>query len=291
MLEYIRFSRAVQIVMLCLLLSLVVSQVGAAEKKSYTLAIIPNLPAVTTDKNWTPLAEHLSRKLGIKVELKLYDKLETFIEDTKAGQADFIFSSPNLFYLAYQKQKYAPLVRSSIMFGGRVFVKKDSPYTKVSDLQGKTIAFVGPKTVCAYIALHALNCEQNKFKLKAIYGGSTINVAKSVLLGKADAGATLDISMMQDIPEMGNEFRTILETDKIAPHPLAAHPRVPKKIQEAVTAEILALNSSEIGRKILETTRLSSPVKANFKQDYSLFDRFRFEVLEKQLENKLLVLE
>jgi phosphonate transport system substrate-binding protein len=37
-----------------MLLCLSVSTVFAAEKTSYTLAVIPNLPAVTLHKNWTP---------------------------------------------------------------------------------------------------------------------------------------------------------------------------------------------------------------------------------------------
>lgn len=272
-----------QAFLISLILCFTVSLSSAAGKSSYTLAVIPNQPAVTLNKNWGPLAEHLSRELGVRIELKLYDKLNTFIEATKDGEADFIYSSPNLYYLAYQKQKYIPLVRSSILFRGRVFVRKDSPYTKVSDLRGKSIAFVGPKTVCAVIAQQAIKNEQENMEFNSSYGGSSINVAKSVLLGKADAGATLDVSMMSDVPEMMSEFRTLLETEKIAPHPLAAHPRVAKKLQDALTAAVLELNASENGRKILEATKLTAPVKADFKKDYSFLDHYAFDTLEKQL--------
>lgn len=275
--------RCMQTVLLIVVLSFFGVFADAAEKRIYTLAIIPNQPAVTLNKSWGPLVEHLSRELGIKIELKLYDKLNTFIEETKAGQADLIYSSPNLYYLAYQKQKYIPLVRSSTLFRGRVFVRKDSPYTKVSDLRGKSIAFVGPKTICAVMAQQAIKSDQENIEYNSTYGGSSMNVAKSVFLGKSDAGATLDVSTMNDSPEMMNEFRTLLETEKIAPHPLAAHPRVPKKLQEEITAAILALNSSENGKKILEATKLTGPVKADFKRDYSFFDQYPFAILEKQL--------
>jgi len=254
----------------------------SAELKSYTLAVIPNLPTMTLHKNWTPFVEQLSNDLGIKLELKLYDKIGTFLEDTQAGKADFIYSAPNMFYLAYQKQKYIPLVRSSTMLSGRVFVRKDSPYKKVSDLKGKTIAFVGPKNVCSVITRHSLLTGQGSINYNASYSGSTINVAKSVLLGKADAGATLDISMMKDIPDLADEFRTILETEKIASHPLAAHPRVPKKLQEAMTAAVLALDSKEQGRKILDAVKLNKPLKAELKRDYGFFSEYSFEQLDKQ---------
>lgn len=264
--------------MLCVILSFSLllsmpSRSTAAEKETYTIAVVPNLPAVMLHKNWTPLVDHLSRELGVNFELKLYDKITTFLEDTQAGHADFTYSAPNMFYLAYQRQKYVPLVRSSKPLQGLVFVRKDSPYSKVSDLKGKTIAFVGPKSICSVISRHAMLTGQGGIDFNSSFSGSTINVAKSVLLGKADAGATLDTSMISDLPEMRNEFRILLETEKIAPHPLSAHPRIPKKFQDAVASAILKLDKTDEGRKLLDTVKLSKPMRADFKRDYAFYSK------------------
>jgi len=259
--------------------------VSAAEKKVYTLAVIPNMPAMTLHKNWTPFADYLSEKLGIRIELKIYDKIGTFLAETEDGKADFIYSAPNMFYQAYQKQEYIPLVRSSTMMRGVVFVRKDSPYRTVRDLQGKSIAFVGPKNVCSVLTRHAMTTGQGRINFNASYNGSTVNVAKIVQLGKADAGGTLDISMMSDVPEMANEFRTILETNQIASHPLAAHPRVPAKLREAFSKTVLAMDTSEQGRKILQTVKISKPIRADFKRDYSFFAQFDLDLLDKQQAN------
>lgn len=253
----------------------------AAEKQTYSLAVIPNLPAIALHKNWTPFVEYMSKELGVNIELKLYDKIATFLEETKDGRGDFIYSAPNMFYLAYRKQKYVPLVRSSTPLRGRVFVRKDSPYHKISDLQGKTIAFVGPKNVCSVITRHALMTGQGSIAYNTSFNGSTINVAKSVILGKADAGATLDISMMNDIPDMLNEFRILLETEQVAPHPIAAHPRVPRKLQDAFTAAVIVLDTSDQGRAILDKIKLKKPVKADYKRDYSFFADVDSEILNK----------
>lgn len=76
-----------------------------AADKVYTLAVVPNLPAVTLHKNWRPVIEHLSKEAGVKIDLKLYDKITTFLVDTQAGRADFVYAPPNMFFLAYKKQK------------------------------------------------------------------------------------------------------------------------------------------------------------------------------------------
>ena len=273
----ISISRLYHISVVCLMIILITSPANTAEKATYTLAVIPNLPTMTLHKNWTPFTEQLSRDLGIKLELKLYDKIGSFLDEIQAGKADFIYSAPNMYYLAYLKQKYVPLVRSSTMLRGKVFVRKDSSYNKISDLKGKTIAFVGPKNVCSVITRHSLLTGQGAIDYNAAYSGSTINVAKSVQLGKADAGATLDISMMNDIPDLAHEFRTLLETEKIASHPLAAHPRVPKRLQEAMTAAVLALDTKDSGKKILDTVKLTKPVRAELKRDYSFFSEYNLE--------------
>ncbi|ACH39166.1 ABC transporter, periplasmic substrate-binding protein [Citrifermentans bemidjiense Bem] len=246
-------------------------------KRSYTLAVVPNQPAITLHKNWTPFVQYLSKQLGVEIELKLYDKIDVFLSETQKGAADLIYSAPNMFYLAYQKQKYVPLVRSSHPLQGQVFVRKDSPYLKVSDLKGKTIASVGPRSICSVITRHALLTGQGAIDYNSTFSGSTINVAKSVLLGKVDAGVTLDTSVINDAPEMLSEFRVILRTEKIAPHPLAAHPRVPKKLQDAVTRAVLALDQSEEGRRMLKDVKLVDPIKANFKRDYSFFAKVDLE--------------
>ncbi|WP_129125475.1 phosphate/phosphite/phosphonate ABC transporter substrate-binding protein [Geomonas oryzae] len=267
---------------LLLLLLIALPCSSSAAERVYTLAVVPNLPAVTLHKNWRPLVEHLSKETGVRIELKLYDKINTFLADAQAGQTDFLYAPPNMFFLAYQKQKYIPLVRSSHMIRGQVFVRKDSPYTKVNELKGKTIAFVGPKNVCSVITRHSMLTGQGAIDYNVSFSGSTINVAKSVLVGKADAGATLDTSMMNDVPEMRKEFRVILETERMAPHPFAAHPRVPKHVQETVTAALLRLDESDQGRKILDTVKLSKPIRADYNRDYSFFAKVDFERLDKQ---------
>ncbi len=274
-------KRILLLTSICLTYCLISAAALAAEKQTYSLAVIPNLPAIALHKNWTPFVEYMSKELGVNIELKLYDKITTFLEETQDGRADFIYSAPNMFYLAYLKQKYIPLIRSSNLLRGRVFVRKDSPYYKISDLQGKTIAFVGPKNVCSVITRHAILTGQGGINYNTSFSGSTINVAKSVILGKADAGATLDISMMNDMPDMVNEFRILLETDQIAPHPIAAHPRVPKKLQDAFAAALMALDTSDKGRALLDKVKIKKPVKADYKRDYSFFANVDSEILNK----------
>lgn len=249
------------------------SSLGAcgADSKPFILAVVPNQPALTLHKAWAPFVDRLSREIGAPVNLKLYDTMPSFLAECESGRPEFIYISPNLFFLVHKKQKYIPLVRSSLKFRGQVFVRKDSPYHKVRDLKGKTIAFIGPSNVCSVLTRHSLALGQGSIDYNAQYSGSSINVAKSVILGKVDAGAMLDASLLADLPER-DQIRVIMETKAIAPHPLAAHSRVSPAIRDSVVHAVLAMARSESGRSLLASVKLAAPLQADFKKDYAHFD-------------------
>ena len=243
----------------------------AGAGRTYTLAVIPSLPPVALHKAWTPLVRDLSREAGLELELKLYGTFPEFLADCEAGGPDFIYISTNLYFLVHEKQKYLPLVRSSVGISGLVFVRRDSPCQKVRDLQGRTIAFVGPKNVCSVITRYALAAGEGNLDYNASFSGSTINVAKSVLLGRVDAGAILDAKQAGEFVETHPDFRILLRTPKIAPHPLVAHPRVPRTDREALVRAVFAIAATESGRALLDSVGLGQPTGAEFQRDYALF--------------------
>lgn len=91
---------------------------------------------------------------------------------------------------------------------------------------------------------------------------------KSVILGKADAGATLDMDIDQVSQEVRDQLRPLMTTAEINPHPLSAHPRVPEEVRGAVTAAVLRLGGDEKAQDLLRTIRMPSPVAADYVRDY-----------------------
>ena len=77
------------------------------------------------------------------------------------------------------------------------------------------------------------------------------------------------------IPELAREsedtrkqLREIMVTPEIAPHPLSAHPRVPRGAEEAVEKATLAIAATANGAELLKTIRLAAPVAADYRRDY-----------------------
>lgn len=254
----------------------------AADGASLLLAVAPNRPPVVLSQAWSPFAAELSRAIGMRVELKLYERVGAFVADCEAGAPDLIFAAPNVFFLSHRAQGYLPLVRGRAMLKGVVFVRKDSPLTSVRDLHGKTIAFVGPRTICSVLTRQAMASSRTALDFNASFAGSTVNVVKAVELGKADAGATLDGSLVTEAKDDLDQLRIILETPPVAPHPLAAHPRVPPEVRERIAAAVLAMAGSEEGRRLLAGVRLSEPIRASYERDYRVLESAGFEHLRRR---------
>ena len=129
------------------LCSLLLPATGPGAEKKYTLAVVPSVPPVATYTAWIPFVETLSRETSLDIQLKVYEKMSDFEADFSSGTPDFIFLSPTQMVLARAAQGYIPLVRGSKPLSGVLFVRKDSPYKTLKDLEGKEIAFVGSRNL------------------------------------------------------------------------------------------------------------------------------------------------
>lgn len=260
----------------CLLLSAILFgaavPVSAEQGKVYTIAVIPSAPPVTLHTQWTPFVERLSRETGLEFRLKLFDKMAEFERDIWSGAPDFIFSSPIQTVVARQRHGYVPLVRGGRAVGIGLYVRKDSNIRSMDDLTGKKVSFVGNKNLCSVFIRHLLGKHGKKLSFTNEYAGSTRNVIINVILGKSDAGAVFVPEMERESEETRSQLREILATPEIAPHPLSAHPRVPRPAQEAVRKATLAIAATGEGGELLKSLRLGGPVSADYARDYLLLE-------------------
>lgn len=260
------FSRSAAV--LLLLVYSTAAPVCAGQGDPYTIAVIPSAPPVTLHKQWTPFVERLSRETGLQFRLKMYERMAEFERDIWSGAPDFIFASPIQTVVARQENGYVPLVRGGKDIAIGLFVRKDSPYKSIDDLGGKSISFVGNKNLCSVFVQHLLGKQRDKLTFTREYAGSTRNVIINVLLGKSAAGAVFLPELARESDDNRKQLREILVTPEIAPHPLSAHPRLPRPAQEAVKKTTLAIATTADGAELLKSLRLADPVAADYARDY-----------------------
>jgi len=254
--------------LVALLASLLTREAPALAQRVYVVAVIPTAPPVALHTEWTPFLERLGRETGLQFRLKLFETMAAFEREIVAGSADFVYCSPIQAVVAHQSREYQPLVRGGKLQTIGLYVRRDSAIRTVDDLSGQAISFVGNKNACSVMIRHLLSEHHGSLSFITEYSGSSVNVIKNVLLGKSAAGAFFARELERESPENRALLRSVVETPKIAPHPICAHPRVPQAVRERVRQGILRLAADAEGRELLRKVRLEDAVGADYRRDY-----------------------
>jgi phosphonate transport system substrate-binding protein len=243
--------------------------------KIYTFGLLPQGAAFGMYERWLPFIEKVSKDTEIKFKLMVYDHVFEFENKLMHGLFDFVYLHSAQEAQAYTHQKYIPLIRSERYCKGALFVEKNSNITKLEDLKGKAIALVSQKSLCSIVLQHALNDKEGIENYNIIYGGSPTNVFKNVLLNKAVAGGTLDVTLSRETGEDISKLRLIYETPPMAPHPIAAHPRIPEKMRIMVREAIMRIAQDDAETELLKTIRMPPPlVYADYSRDYKELEKY-----------------
>jgi phosphonate transport system substrate-binding protein len=158
-------------------------------------------PAESSDKvntNGKLVGDLLEKSTGLKFKTFVASDYTALITALKTGQADIAWLAPFAFVLAENKAG-AQVLLKSVRNGvasqySAIIVKEDSPYKKIEDLKGKTIAWTDPASSSGHIspksALISIGITPDTFFSKQTYAGSHETLVMAVSNGTVDAGAT-----------------------------------------------------------------------------------------------------
>jgi phosphonate transport system substrate-binding protein len=263
---------------LCLSFLVALSGVQAqAPLPAYTVAIVPQFGAEQLRNEWQPLLDRVGKAANVRLEMKHYASIPAFETGFLKGEADFIFANPYHAVLARAAQGYLPLVRDSELLTGLLVVPTKGGATTLKELDGKAIAFPAPNAFGASLYMRALLIQEAKIQFEPRYVRTHSNVYRQTALGDVAAGGGVN-QTFNDLPlELRAQLRVLYETPGAAPHPFAAHPRVPADLRQRVTTAFLDLARDDAGRAMLKSVRMPHPVAASYATDYAPLERLQLE--------------
>ncbi len=245
--------------------------------QTYTLSVVPQFTPVDIGLRWTPLLQRLEAETGYGFQLRLVDKIPRFETDFQSGAPDLLYLNPYHMVMAAKSQGYLPLVRGSDPLQGILVVDKTSPIKRLEDLDGKLLAFPAPNAFGASLYLRALLIEKAGIRFTTDYVGTHQNVYRRVIMGEAAAGGGIDATLAKEPAALRNRLHVVFTTPGVAPHPLAAHPRVPRGVREKIVAALLKLDRDPAGRKLLADVELDKVVAADYVRDYLPLENLELE--------------
>jgi len=229
-----------QLPIIFILACLLFSPLAKAEKGELIFGVYPYLSPNQIVEQFTPLSNHLSEALGQPVTMRSAPSFEQFIERTRAGEYDIIFTAPHMGRMAEKRDGYFPLAQSGYQIVIVALTKKNSPIKSLGDLRDRKLA-IGAKLSMTYqITNHALGkkgLELGK-NVNFVNTASFSNVVEAILRDEADAGATATLLWDVAPTEQRAQLREIFRAPAVPGLVLLGHPRngkaTLKKIQQAL---------------------------------------------------------
>ena len=272
-----RALRAVQLPALSLALC------GSAAADTFTVAVVPQFPALDIVRAWGPALERLSQQTGHSFKLMPFASIPAFEAAFEEGKPDFVYLNPYHMVMARAAQRYQPLLRDgSEPLSGVLVVAADGPFSRPEQLGGKLVAFPAPNAFGASLAMRA-HLAARGIGIEPNYVKTHKNAYRHVLTGHAAAAGGVMQTLKAEPDEVRERLRVIYETPPAAPHPLAAHPRVPGAVQHAVREALLGWSVAATDAVLLARIGIREPMAADYARDYAPLERLglqRFVIRE-----------
>jgi phosphonate transport system substrate-binding protein len=246
--------------------------------RDYTFAVVPQYTVSEIYRNWQPLLTELEHASGHRFKLLVYSSFREFETDYQSGKPDFVYYNPYHELVGNRAQGYIPLVRDGERkLTGIIVVRKDSGIDSIAQLQGKEIVFPAPNAFAASLYMRTLLHEKEGLGFQVRYVHSHSNSYRHVYTRQALAAGGVLSTLMRQPETVRDELKVIYQTPDHPPHPIAAHPRVPRVLRKQLQELLLAMPDSKRGRRLLAAIQMAHPVQANYARDYAPLGRLGLE--------------
>jgi len=222
------------------------------EQAIYSVGVVPQFEIRRLHRIWRPILDQVERRTGHRLQMIGSPTIPDFEREFLAGSFDFSYMNPYHVVLASDQAGYIPLVRDvGRTLHGVLVVKAGSGIEKISDLQGKVIAFPAPNALGASLQMRRELTDKFGIDFKPSYVKSHDSVYLNVALGQAAAGGGVQKTLERQKAPLRMRLKVIFNTTPVSPHPFAAHPRVPESVRQEVKQALLDLGATAEGRQLL----------------------------------------
>lgn len=236
-----------------------------APEQTLTIGLIPEQQIFDQVLRYTPLADYISKKIGVKVRLQVLSRYGNIIDNFVSMGLDGAFFGSFTYTLAHAKLGVEVLARPENLAGvstyhGLIFVRKDSGIHTVADMKGKRFALVDKATTAGYLLpldyfyRNGIR-DYKKYLREAYFAGTHEDAIHDVLDRKADIGAaknTIFQKMEKEEPGIMKELTVLQRSPDVPENGLAVRKDLDGPVKQKLKETLLAMNTDPEGEKILK---------------------------------------
>ncbi|MBI5639785.1 MAG: phosphate/phosphite/phosphonate ABC transporter substrate-binding protein [Nitrospirae bacterium] len=271
-------------------------------QKEILIGLIPEMNVFKQMERFHPLAEYLTKKTGVKVNIKILSRYGNIIDSFFSEMLDGAFFGSFTGALAIEKLGVEPLARpvnldGSSTYHGYIFARKDGGIKTVRDMKGRKMAFVDKATTAGYIFPIAYLRQNGVNDIRQIFSehyftGSHDAAIHAVLDRKADIGAaknTVYDLMSKTDPRLGKELVIIAESAKVPQNGLCIRKGLDKTLKKNLKDALLNLDKDPQGKKVLErfgAIRFIETTVSDYKPVFDMANRAGIDIRRYDYRNE-----
>jgi len=233
-------------------------------KQTIRIGLIPEQNIFSQRERYKPLAEYLSNRVGVNIELVSLSRYGNLISNFVSNNLDGAFFGSFTGALAQKKLGVEALARPEYPDGtstyhGLVFVRRDSGIKNAQDMKGKRFAFVDKATTAGWLLpLHYFKTEgisdPSSWLGEMYFTGTHEGAIHDVLDRKADIGAaknTVFSLLATDDPRITNELTILTRSPDVPENALCVRRGLDPSIKGKLKEVLLNMNHDKEGQKVL----------------------------------------
>lgn len=247
-----------------------------AADEVYSFSVVPQFERRMLFSIWQPIIDALEQRTGLRFQLVTSLSVSDYESDVLKGHYDFIYINPYMMPIVGETPGYLPLVRDRKPLRGILVVRKDSPFQRPEDLQGRTLAVPSMTALGASLLLRAELDRLHGVRTRVVLAKTHSSVFLHVLNGFSDAGGSVQKALAEQDVRIRDTLRILYQTSEVPSHPLAAHPRVPAAVREKIRQAFIELSASAEGQQLLARIPMQEAVAAR-NEDYRVLRNLKLE--------------
>lgn len=225
----------------------------SAQPRVYRFSPVNQYGIELTAKYWNPIIDHVSRRSGVRLALKLGRTSADTTTYALANEVEFLFSN-HLFSPERERLGWRVFARRSTPpIHGALVVLSGSALRRLEDLEGRAVGFPGPEATVSYKFTYAKLLER-KVNIQVVFGGNTDGALAQLASGKVAAvGVNTQLADGWARRE-GRLLRELWRSGPVYDLPLLAARTVPEADLQAVKAAFIGMTQDAEGRQVLQAT-------------------------------------
>ncbi|MEQ8169611.1 MAG: phosphate/phosphite/phosphonate ABC transporter substrate-binding protein [Candidatus Eremiobacterota bacterium] len=268
--------------------------VSTAKEKPLVLSCIPIESELKLIEGWQLLADYITDRTGIPVEVDTKKSYEDIINGLKNGEVDMAYLGALSYIKAHEVAGVIPIVQPNFItekaptYRSCIIVRKDSGIKKFADLKGKKFAFTDKDSTSGYLIPVSMMADSGiknlKFFSSYLFTGDHEAAFLAVYNGYVDGGAVYSRLFLENKDPRLKDIIIIKKSEPIPTGPIVIRKEIPSEKVELIKKAYLSVGGRKETEEIRKLIKTSHYCETSDK-DYDII-RKATEVFKKMGQDK-----